>query len=65
MFLFATIFSVALNIKIDNKIKEAVEFTKENVPYFEVPRTPKHRYIIPGTLMVMRASGRPSAPSFD
>lgn len=42
MFLFATIFSVALNIKIDNKIKEAVEFTKENVPYFEVVNNKFH-----------------------
>ena len=42
MFLFATIFSVALNIKIDNKIKETVEFTKENVPYFEVVNNKFH-----------------------
>lgn len=36
MFIFATVFSIAINIKIDNKIKEAVEFTKDNVPYFEI-----------------------------
>lgn len=42
MFIFAIIFAVCLNIKIDSKIKEAAEFTKENIPYFEIVNNKFH-----------------------